>query len=64
MDEVQCGRVGGGVFAGCVFWTASTVFFGGGRGDEIQTQKHTFFFGLITQLVDKCASVRIPMDNA
>jgi len=35
----------GCVFAGCVFSTASTVFFGGGRGDERQTRKHTFFLG-------------------
>ena len=46
-EEVQRGRVGGGVFRVCVSRSrsASTVFSGGGRGDERQTRKHTFFGG-------------------
>ena len=45
-ERVPSGTVGG-VFSrlsrGCVFWILSTWFFGGGRGDERQTRKHTFF---------------------
>ena len=43
-EEVQRGRVGGGVFRGGVSRSASTVFSGGGRGDERQTRRHPFFW--------------------
>jgi hypothetical protein len=51
VEEVQCGRGGVCVFAGCVFWTASTVFFGGGHGDERQMQKHTFLGGKLDKWI-------------